>query len=61
MAAKKTASAKAVVNPFDKGVTYEDFLKALPKGKKVADYLKEVCTADQIAWIETEIEHYKNK
>lgn len=57
MAAKKTATK--ILNPFDAGVSYEDFLKA-SKGKTVSAYLKGTCTDEQIQWIETEIENYKN-
>ena len=40
---------KAFVNPFDKGVTYEQFLKSLPKGKSISDHLKGKCSDIQIA------------
>jgi len=56
MAAKKAT----VVNPFEKGVSYEDFLKALPKGKSVKVYLKGTCSDEQIEWLETELNHFKN-
>lgn len=46
-------------NPFNEGVTYESFLKEL-KGKNVKTFLKDKCTDEQIDWIETELEHYKN-
>lgn len=52
MAEKK--EQKEFVNPFNKGVTYEAFLKA--KGNtKIADYCKDKLTQDQISWIEKEI------
>lgn len=48
------------VNPFQKGTTYADFLNA--KGEKTIDeYCKKYLTAEQIAWLETEIEHFLNK
>ena len=47
------------VNPFTKGVTYKDFLKAIPKGKTVAEYLKGKCTTEQIEWIENEVKQLK--
>ena len=50
---------ETILNPFDKGVTYADLLKAIPKGKKVNDYLKNICSSEQIKWIETELENYK--
>jgi hypothetical protein len=46
-------------NPFNKGVTYESFLKEV-KGKKIKDFLKGKCTPLQISWIETELENYTN-
>jgi len=49
------------VNPFDEGVTYEDFLKSLPTGKTVKQHLINKCSIEQIEWIETELKHLKNK
>lgn len=59
--AKKAAAPKEIVNPFDKGVTYLDFLKALPDGMQISEYLKEVCTDEQLAWLEKELEHFNKK
>lgn len=47
------------VNPFDRGVTYEAFLKAIPKGMKVETYLKDICTKEQISFILTELKLIK--
>lgn len=52
--------AKDFVNPFDEGVTYEDFLKAIPKDKTVAEYCNKQLTAEELAWLEIELEHFKN-
>ena len=49
------------VNPFSEGVTYEAFLKSLPTGKSVSEYLKGKCTTEQIEWIESEIKNFKTK
>ena len=46
-------------NPFNKGVTYESFLKAIGK-KKPAEVLKNVCTKEQIDWVERELESFSN-
>ena len=46
-------------NPFNKGVTYKSFLKAIGN-KKPKDVLKDVCSKEQIDWIETELENYNN-
>lgn len=46
-------------NPFNAGVTYESFLKAIGK-KSIKEALKDTCTPEQIAWLETEIESFKN-
>ena len=47
------------VNPFDQGVTYEQFLKAIPDGVSIKDYLKDSeLTEQDIAWIEEEISCY---
>ena len=46
------------VNPFNEGVTYEVFLKAIPSGITIKEYLKEL-TESEVNWIEIEIENYK--
>lgn len=61
MAAKKTTAKAAIVNPFEKGVSYADFLKAVPKGKTPREYLKGVCSDEQLDWLETELNHLKKK
>jgi len=43
------------LNPFTKGVTYEQFLKSVPKGKKVKEHLKGKCTLEEIEFIENEL------
>jgi hypothetical protein len=48
------------VNPFDTGVTYAQFQEALGKAKaKVKDYLKDICSDEQIDFIEKELEILK--
>ena len=42
------------LNPFDKGVTYVEFQKALGK-KSVAEYCKGKLSQDQIDWLEKEL------
>tara|TARA_R110000868_G_scaffold98448_2_gene270953 strand:- start:554 stop:742 length:189 start_codon:yes stop_codon:yes gene_type:complete len=61
MARKKAVVFQKVLNPFNEGVTYKDFLKALPEGTTPAEYLKGVCSHEQIEWINTELKHLKNK
>lgn len=48
------------VNPFEVGVTYEDFLAAIPKGKTVEEYCNKKIEADELNWLLTELEHFKN-
>lgn len=59
MADNKKTEAKKKVNPIKDGVSYADFLKAIPKNSNVKTYLKGVCTDEQIDWIDREIELYK--
>jgi len=47
------------LNPFHQGVSYDQFLASIPKGKSVAQYCKNKLTPDEIAWIETELEFHK--
>ena len=42
------------LNPFDKGVTYVEFQKALGK-KSIAEYCKGKLSQDQIDWLEKEL------
>ena len=48
------------LNPFDAGVTYADFKKALGK-KSVAEYCKGKLTQDQIDWLENELSILKTE
>jgi len=48
------------LNPFDAGVTYAEFQKALGK-KTVAEYCKSHLTKDQIDWLENELSILNNK
>lgn len=59
MAKKATTKDAAIVNPFDKGVSYTEFLKACGS-KSPKTYLKGLCYDSQIEWLESELEHYKN-
>jgi len=55
MAKKETIE---LVNPFNEGTTYAKFLTALGN-TSIKEYLKDVCTNEEIEWIETEINNYK--
>lgn len=57
----RTAKKKAFLNPFDRGVTYEQFLKSLPKGKSISEHLKGKCSHEQIEWLKTELKQFKQK
>lgn len=46
-------------NPFNKGVTYDMFLKELGK-QDLEVFLKDKCTKSQIEWIKIELKNYKN-
>ena len=48
------------INPFDKGVTYDVFVKTMGR-KAVKTYCDGHLSDEQIEWIETEIKNYKNK
>lgn len=61
MAKKETVNEvnNSFVDPFEKGVTYSDFVSALGE-KTVSEYLSATHTKEQIEWIETEINNFKN-
>jgi len=47
-------------NPFNKGVSYEAFLKNVTKTVTLDDLLKKAdLTTDQIKWVKLEIEQFK--
>jgi hypothetical protein len=48
------------LNPFDAGVTYSEFQKALGK-KSVAEYCKGKLTEDEIKWLENELSILKTE
>lgn len=48
------------LNPFDAGVTYVEFKKALGK-KSVAEYCKGKLSDEQIAFLETELSIFKTE
>lgn len=53
---------KGFVNPFEVGVNYEQFLKAIPEKTSVEDYCKGNLTAEQIEWLVNDLSHFtKNK
>lgn len=56
---KKVNETEPFVNPFEDGVTYEQFLKA--KGNKsIEDYCNENLTKEQIETLKNEINKLKN-
>jgi hypothetical protein len=53
MAKKESTST---VNPFEKGVSYNDVLKAIPDGVSVSEYLAPLGLEEhQVKWIESEL------
>lgn len=48
------------LNPFDAGVTYAEFKKALGK-KSVAEYCKGKLTDEEISWLENELSILKTE
>ena len=57
--AKQESKTEVVVNPFESGVSYKVFLDALGSNK-VEDYLKDVCSKEQIEWLIEDLKLYKN-
>lgn len=55
--AKETNKTELIVNPFDKGINYKVFLEALGSNK-IEDYLKDVCSKEQIEWLIEDLKHY---
>lgn len=55
----KQKKIESFVNPFNEGVSYEEFLKSIPNGITLKDYCKSELTKEQIEWLENDINHYK--
>lgn len=51
---------KKFINPFDAGVTYKDFIKAMGD-VSLQEYCKGKLTDEQIAFLKTELSILKNK
>lgn len=48
------------LNPFEAGVTYEDFLESIPAKTSVEDYCKKnKLKEDQIKWLVEDLKNYK--
>lgn len=47
------------VNPFDFGVTYDAFLKAIPSGVTVEKYCEKHLEKDQLEWLLNDLKHLK--
>lgn len=58
--AKKETFEEKFLNPFDVGVTYEQFKGVLGK-KSVAEYCKGKLTEDEIKWLENELSLLKTE
>lgn len=48
------------INPLDAGVTYDEFVASIPKGKSVEAHLKGKVTKAELNWLVEEIANYKN-
>jgi len=60
MAEETQVKETKFLNPFDAGVTYVEFQKALGK-KSVAEYCKGKLTEDEIKWLENELSLLKTE
>jgi hypothetical protein len=59
---RKAAEIKAgFLNPFGEKTTYPEFLEDVKKSKvSVAEYCEGKISAEELAWLELELEHYNN-
>lgn len=57
---KKQITEVSFINPFDSGVTYEQFLASIPEGVDVKEHCKNELTQDQIEWLEADLNIYIN-
>lgn len=48
------------LNPFEKGVSYKDLVASFPKDVVLEKYYKDILTAEQIEWLEKELEIFNN-
>jgi len=57
----KKVTKEVFLNPFDNGVTYDAFLKSIPKGFTVDEYCKGKLKDNELQWLKVELNNYKNK
>lgn len=58
---KNAAEIKAnkFLNPFSEGVTYDAYLKSLPKDTTVQDHLKGKISDEQLKWLINDLQNLK--
>lgn len=49
------------INPFDAGVSYDTFLKSVPKGITIDEHCKGKLKKEQLEWLKIELNNLKNK
>lgn len=47
------------LDPFTPGVSYDEFLSAIPSGVTVEQYCEGNLTGEQIEWLVNDLSHYK--
>ena len=58
--AKKVETPEAeFLNPFTEGVSYDQFLATVPEGTSVKEHCDLFLDADQIIWLESELEFHR--
>jgi len=48
------------LNPFNAGVSYDDFLASVPKDKTIEEHCNKQLTKEELDWLLVELEHFKN-
>ncbi len=56
----KNVSTEGFLNPLATGVSYKEFLKAIPEGTTVEKYCEGKLTQDEITWLLVELRHYES-
>lgn len=57
--AQEETEATGFVNPFTPGVSYDDFLAAIPEGQTVDEYCENDLNQEELDFLNNELKHYE--
>lgn len=55
----KVIAKSVFLNPFNKGVSYAEFLASIPKGKTIEEYCNKQITKEELEFLIEDLKHLK--